>query len=107
MDADAVHTSVLELTGIVLAPTTVGMNPSDAGTERVTATSYGENKRLEYNYRSNFDWRGVMQKMTGGKPLPADPHGQTGPDNPGEEQLFHCAAFGLPCTATLQPPSFV
>ena len=77
----------------------------------MAATSYGGEQRLEYNYRSNFDWRGVMQKMTRGKPLPADgpfnPGNMTGPNNPGEEQLFHCAAFGLPCAATLQAPTFV
>ena len=43
--------------------------------------------------------------MTGGKPLPPDSLGRTGPDNDGEEQLFHCAAFGLPCAATLHPPA--
>eukprot|EP01043_Picozoa_sp_COSAG02_P027800 COSAG02_NODE_1655_length_11483_cov_3.754327_1_plen_139_part_00 len=26
--------------------------------------TYGGKQRLEYNYRSNFDWRGVMHKLT-------------------------------------------
>jgi hypothetical protein len=82
------------------------MKPNDKGTERVGATSWGRKQELEYNYRSNFDWRGVMRKMTRGLPLPADPNGLTGPNHPGEEQLFHCAAFGLPCTATLHPPVY-
>jgi hypothetical protein len=80
-----------------------GMKPSDVGTKRVVASSR-QHATVVYNYRSNFDWMGEMHKMTGGKPLPPDYVGRTGPDNAGEEQLFHCAAFGLPCTGTLHPP---
>jgi len=80
------------------------MKAADAGTTRVIATTRAGGE-VVYNYRSNFDWQGEMAKMTGGKPLPPDSLGRTGPDNDGEEQLFHCAAFGLPCAATLHPPA--
>ena len=78
------------------------MKSTDAGTKRVVAgTRAGAVE--EYNYRSNFNWLAVMGEMTGGEPLPPDYVGRTGPDNAGEEQLFHCAAFALPCTAALHP----
>ena len=79
------------------------MKPRDSGTERVTAGNVKKPKTTVYNYRSSFDWLGVVKNMTGGKALPADYQGRTGPDNVGEQRLFHCAAFGLPCTATLHP----